>query len=208
MATSKKEVTANDPAVVDKAGDIPAGDKQPKDSAEEQAVVQNTATGSDTPLSVDHPRLAKPGEQEVSKERQAYMKARAEADALQMEADAQLTPEQKKANEAAQKADDLRAKALEVEQADADKTRVAATVVDAGTLAVVPPELKASDHFAQKFGNDPENPRLAPGIRPDENLKLMYRITPDVPGRVYAKVPEKMVGDYERAGWNRAEIGA
>jgi hypothetical protein len=206
MATSKSkaaETTAFDPAVTDTAGDIPAADKQPTAAPEEQAAVVNTAVGSDAPLSVDHPRLAK-GDDKVSKAQEEFMKAQAEANAARMAADVSLTEDQKKANELAQKADDLRAKAVEEMTNDADSKRVIATVADAGTLAVVPPELKAADHFAQKFGNDPENPKLADGIKPDENLVLLYRITPDVPGRVYAEVPEKMAGDYQRAGWNRA----
>lgn len=206
MATSKSKAAENTAAVMaDTSGDIPAAEKQPLAAPEEQAAVVNTAVGSDTPLSTEHPRLAKPEDQEMSSEMKAYLAAKAEADAARMEADVQLTPEQKKANELATKADDLRAKAAEAATTDADSKRVIATVADAGTLAVVPPELKASDHFAQKFGNDPENPKLAPGVQPDKDLVLLYRITPDVPGRVYAEVPEKMVGDYERAGWNRSQ---
>jgi hypothetical protein len=199
MATSKPKDGA---LQGDTSGDIPVADKQPIAAPEEQAAVMNTATGSDVPLSTEHPRLAT-GDDTVGPEMKAYLAAKAEADKARNEADVQLTPEQKKANDLATKADDLRAKAAEAAMNDADKKRVIATVADAGTLAVVPPELKASDHFAQKFGNDPENPKLADGIAPDKDLVMLYRITPDVPGRVYAQVPEKMVGDYERAGWNR-----
>lgn len=198
MATSKDSKATP----VDTAGDIPAFDKQPADSPVEQPA---TAKGSDMPLSTDHPRLAKDAGDSPArnKARAAYSQAKAEADIAQAEADIHLTPEQKKANELAQKADDLRAKAAESDTKDAEDNRVVATVADAGTLAVVPPELKASDHFAQKFGNDPENPRLAPGVKLDGDKVLLSRRTPDVPGLVYAEVPERMVGDYERAGWNR-----
>jgi hypothetical protein len=201
MATSKP-TSAADPKLADTSGDIPAADKMPKDSPVEAV---NTATGSDMPLSTSHPRLAEA--KPMSKEREAYMKARNEADIARAEADVQLTPEQKKANELAAKADDLRAKALEAESREADDQRVVHTVADAGTLAVVPPELKAADHYAQKFGNDPENPKLADGVNPSKDLVLLSRKTPDVPGLVYAEVPEKMVGDYMRAGWERASLG-
>lgn len=81
------------------------------------------------------------------------------------------------------------------------------TVAEAKVVAVVSPDLSAGDNLAQKFGNDPANPKLAPGVKVDPtNFVKLSRKTPDLPGDQLAvtAVPPEMVGDYERAGWNRA----
>lgn len=200
MATSNK-------ADVGAAGTAPSStpipsDTQTKASDLEVGSVGNNAEGTDQVLSTSHPR-SRVDDDKPPKEMADYQKA--QADALEQQAkanaDVGLTDDQKKANESVRKADDLRAKAQEKMSSGKQLDH---SVADAGVLAVVPPTLKAGDHFAQKFGNDPENPRLADGIKADENLVQLSRVTPDVPGRVFTSVPKEMVGDYERAGWNRA----
>jgi hypothetical protein len=124
-------------------------------------------------------------------------RAKAEADAR--------TPEQKKIDDAAQKADDERAKA---EQARTEARDGAGPMTAEEAKVHVPAsllDLPAGAHHAQKFGNDPANPQLAPGLNPDEGATVrLTRITPDVPGGpVVTMVHPEMVGDYLRAGWSR-----
>lgn len=109
------------------------------------------------------------------------------------------------AKDAEQKADDLHAKANEEAGADANSAEPT-TSVEAGTLAVVPADTPAGDHFAQKFGNDPANPKPAPDLDPDAATVRMSRVTPDHPeGPVFTDVHPDMVGDYARAGWNKVD---
>lgn len=120
------------------------------------------------------------------------------------EADAR-TPEQKKIDDAAQKADDERAKA---EQAKAETAATGEPMTAAQAKVFAPADrldLPAGAHLAQKFGNDPANPQLAPDLNPDEGATVrLTRITPDVPdGPVVTMVHPEMVGDYLRAGWSK-----
>lgn len=109
------------------------------------------------------------------------------------------------AKDAEQKADDLHAKVQAEAGADNANTE-ATTSVEAGTLAVVDPSTPAGDHFAQKFGNDPANPKPAPGLDPKAATVRMSRVTPDHPdGPVFTDVNPEMVGDYARAGWNKVD---
>lgn len=106
------------------------------------------------------------------------------------------------AQEAATALDDLRAKAAE-EQGLVSAAQDPHTVYEAKVLAVVAPETLAGDHMAQNFGNDPENPKSAPGLKGDATVR-MSRVTPDVPGGpVIIDVHPDMAGDYARAGWNK-----
>jgi hypothetical protein len=91
---------------------------------------------------------------------------------------------------------------------DAEKTgKIRGSTAAEAKMAAAPlvgADVSAGDHFAQKFGNDPRNPKLAPGLNPANATVLVSRKTPDHPNLVYTLVNPEMVGDYERAGWNRA----
>jgi hypothetical protein len=81
------------------------------------------------------------------------------------------------------------------------------TVAEAkvAAAALVGADMSAGSHVAQKFGNDPRNPQLAPGLDPVEGRTVrLSRKTPDHPDLIYTTVHPDMAGDYERAGWNRA----
>ena|SRR5215207_884085 len=102
-------------------------------------------------------------------------------------------------------ANDLVARQLAEEQEK--RGPVKATTVAEAKFAAAPlvgGDRNAGDHYAQKFGNDPRNPKLAPGVDPNDNTVLLSRKTPDSPNLDYTLVNPVMVGDYERAGWNRA----
>jgi dTMP kinase len=144
---------------------------------------------------------------EAAKAADAASQAQVAADDAQKKANdaaANRTPEQKKADEALQKADDARAEAAEAAAKDDAAKAVPTTATEAGVLAIVPAGTMAGDHVAQKFGNDPANPKPAPGVDMTANLVKLVIQKPEPEGKIYCEVPEKMVGDYERAGWNRA----
>lgn len=101
-------------------------------------------------------------------------------------------------------ADDLRAKQADAASRAEEAKAVPTSAVDAGVLAIVPEGTMAGDHRAQKFGNDPSNPKPAAGVDMNAELVKLVIQKPEPEGKVYCEVPEKMVGDYERAGWNRA----
>lgn len=115
------------------------------------------------------------------------------------------TKEQKAASEAALKADDARAKAAEAgrEEVTGDTEAHDANVL--GTK--VDPDMSVGEHMAQKFGNDPANPKYAAKVSTAEEAQTirLYRVTPDSPTPVYTFVAPEMVGDYMRAGWNRSD---
>lgn len=124
---------------------------------------------------------------------------------LQEEADrAKMTPEERAAKDAEREA------ALAKSQAalDAnDPTVTPGDTVESAKVSVVgiDPEMPASHHMAQKFGNDPANPKPAAHI-PDNYDGPTVRLTmdkPDVEGLVTADVHPDMVGDYMRAGWSK-----
>lgn len=131
----------------------------------------------------------------------------AEVKATEARAKAEIdprTPQERKADSAEAKADDARAKAAEA-AASADP----AEPMTAGEAKALLPnhllDLPAGAHLAQKFGNDPANPQLAPGLDPDEGATVrLSRITPDSQdGPVVTMVHPEMVGDYLRAGWSK-----
>lgn len=129
------------------------------------------------------------------------------AKAAELRANVGKPPEVVEAERLEREADDARARQIE----EANKGRIEAirptTVAEAKAAAapLVGADMRAGDHFAQKFGNDPENPKLAPGLDPVQGRTVrMSRKTPDHPDLVYEDVHPEMVGDYERAGWNRA----
>lgn len=131
----------------------------------------------------------------------------AEIKALEAEVkvdEAKMTPEQRDAEKARAEADDARA-AAEKARADAAKPQGVSTVTDAKVAAPVDPDMPASHHMAQKFGNDPANPKPATAEHADEDKQTvrLTRITPDSPEPVTADVHPEMVGDYLRAGWSR-----
>lgn len=200
MANHKDSFGKDAPAATGSVKDTSVDTAQPKAATAEMPVMTTQASGSDLPLSTEHPRAAKA---EMTAEQKAFLEAQIEAEKARREAEDKRTPEEKAADEKVRHADDLRAKAAEAMSAESGKAKEP-TVADVGVLAPVDGKLKSADHFAQKFGNDPENPKLMPGIKPDEDLVRVTRVTPDVPGEVFAMVPRAMVGDYERAGWNRA----
>lgn len=143
---------------------------------------------------------------DAQKAQKAAHDAEVKATETRAAADDNRTAEQKKADEAERKADDARAKAeqtrieeagsIEPMTAEQAKTHIPAPLLG----------MPASAHLAQKFGNDPANPQLAPGLDPDEGATVrLERITPDVQdGPVVVMVHPEMVGDYLRAGWSRA----
>lgn len=145
----------------------------------------------------------------MSKKTLSEQHGAADVEAKRLREIANAAPEDGKAEaaarEAEQKADDLHAKVVAESNADAASAD-ATTSVDAGTLAVVDPSTPAGDHLAQKFGNDPANPKLAPGLDPEVATVRMSRVTPDHPeGPVFCDVHPEMVGDYARAGWNKVD---
>lgn len=131
--------------------------------------------------------------------------ARAKADA---ETDpAKKAEANKAAAESAQKADDARAKASDMDRVNREGIEPT-TAVDAHTLGVVDPAIPAGHHRAQKFGNDPANPPHDHTLDPRADTVRMSRKTPDHPDLVYTEVHPDMVGDYARAGWNRDDNDA
>lgn len=133
--------------------------------------------------------------------------AQQKATEAQQKADApKLTPDQQKAADAQQKADDAKARAAAAGSfggADGD-TSIAEAHVVAGSGA--DPEMPAGAYEAVKRGNDPSNPKYAPGVStaPEDQTVKMERVTRDSPEPVYTWVHPDMVGDYVRAGWGRA----
>jgi len=143
---------------------------------------------------------------EFDKASDSVSKARAEAEKARAEVEEEnLSDAQRKARKADQKVADLEAEAA---QARREYTEASGgeTTADAKALAaaLVSPVMSAGDHYAQKFGNDPENPKLAPGISGDPTERLQ-RVTPDSPTPIYTMVHKEMVGDYLRAGWSLAD---
>jgi hypothetical protein len=132
------------------------------------------------------------------------------AEEKRLVADGKLSKEQVEANKARQDADDARAE-LNRLQTDVGPLTPADvhTIAEAKTLGYGKPEdLPAGSHFAQKFGNDPANPKPAPGLPEQDSAKTvrLSRTTPDSREKVYSFCHPDMVGDNLRAGWNRDEI--
>lgn len=133
--------------------------------------------------------------------RNAEIKAQ---EAAREAAEAKMTPEERKAVETRQKADDARAKAAQ-EDAEAKTLPDAMTVAEARMLVPASGELGAGDHMAQKFGNYPENPKSFKGDHddPEKMTVKLYMTVPDHPaGARTTMVHPEMVGDYLRAGWS------
>lgn len=167
---------------------------------------------------VDHARQTQ--ERESKKARhEAAEKARDEAgkaaataaeDKAKVE-EKKLTPEEKAARESAQKADDAAAKAAEADRAARGTTKPM-TVEDAKVAAPVDPAMPAGHHMAQKFGNDPANPKSIPFTLPNgqsvpmESTVRLSRKTPDHADLVHTTCQPNMVGDYLRAGWNIDDV--
>jgi len=135
-----------------------------------------------------------------------------EATEARRKADAETDPArkaeaEKAAREAWQKADDARAKS-----AEADRNQRGAveetSVADARTVAPVSGDTPAGAHHAQKFGNDPANPKHDARLPASGDTVRLSRKTPDHPELVYTDVHPDMVGDYLRAGWNRDDADA
>ena len=126
-------------------------------------------------------------------------------DAEQAVTDANKSPEQLKLEKARAALGDAQSKHYDLVGAADAANAAPMTVAQAKVLAVVDGATSAGDNRAQKFGNDPANPKLADGIDPTTNLVKLSRKTPDMvgDGMAYTEVPKEMVGDYERAGWNR-----
>lgn len=119
-----------------------------------------------------------------------------------------LTPEQKKVRDADQEADDARAQAAQATR-EAEQHDAVATMADANTMGFGRhPDLSAGHHLAQKFGNDPANPRPKAGLPEvtDNGMVRLQRTTPDKSTPVYTMVHPEMVGDYLRAGWNKSDV--
>ena len=79
------------------------------------------------------------------------------------------------------------------------------TVADA-QMGPVAHDMRAGDHYAQRFSNAPANPKPLPGLDPSDEartVQLQMAIS-DPPGVRYTMVHPAMVGDYKRAGWSEA----
>lgn len=129
-------------------------------------------------------------------------------EAQQKAADADKTPEQRRADRAAANADDKRAAAdqAQAEHAAGNAVTEPSTVGDAKVHAPVDAGMDAGAHRAQKFNNDPANPKSARAEHDDPDLKTvrLSRWSADIADTVYTWVHPEMVGDYLRAGWTRA----
>jgi hypothetical protein len=131
--------------------------------------------------------------------------ARAKAIDAQAKADdAGKSPEQRKADAARADADKAAAVAAETETAATPLEPMSA--VEAKVMAPhVNEDMSAGDHFAQKFGNDPANPKPVTGdmAEPDRLTVKLTRVTPDLAEPAVTMVAPEMVGDYLRAGWSQ-----
>lgn len=138
-------------------------------------------------------------------------KANDEALALQAKAieaqqkanEPEKTADQKKADALAAKADDARAKAAEL--GGRSGSTIDTTVADAKVALHIgaDPAMPAGSYDAVKRGNDPSNPKYAPGIsmEPEDQTVRLSRVTKDSVEPIYTWVHPDMVGDYVRAGW-------
>lgn len=171
-----------------------------KNAAEDAA--QSRALSDKDKASLQERRdVADKAASEAASKSAAAEKARVEAD------ESKLSPEQKKVRDAEREADDARAKANQAAR-DAEGQDAESTVADANVLGYGKhPDLAAGHHLAQKFGNDPANPRPATNMPEvtDNGMVRLYRGTPDSKDLVYTSCHPDMVGDYMRAGWNRVE---
>lgn len=147
---------------------------------------------------------------EVEKARAEHAKLAAKAAEDRAAAEhGKLTPEQVKANESHQKADDAAAKVAESERSAATFAAREHTIEGANVLGYGKhPDLPASHHLAQKFGNDPANPRPKAGMPEvtDNGMVRLQRTTPDNSTPVYATCHPDLLGDYMRAGWSRDDV--
>ena len=150
---------------------------------------------------------------DVDSDRKAKLEAadKAEEDAVQARikldetrrkgADSHLTDEQRTLRTAEQEADDAHAKAVAARRvAGRENPR---TVGDARVGAPVDPNLPAGHHRAQKFGNDPANPKSYKGEQddPEKQTTRMTLRSPDTAEPRETFVHPDMVGNYARAGW-------
>lgn len=159
------------------------------------------------PIPEDDTKGKAPSDKQLEKSAAALSKLdQAVVDAQKAADDAKLSKEELALRDAKAKADDARSQHWDLTGAADAANAKPMTVFEAKVVAVVDPSVSAGDNRAQKFGNDPANPALAPGIDPAANHVKLSRKTPDLPGdgMAYTSVPKEMVGDYERAGWNRS----
>lgn len=142
---------------------------------------------------------------DVEKAQASAADARAKAVDAQAKADeAKKSPEQRKADEARATADKAAAEAAEIEAAATPDDPMSAA--EAKVMSPhVHEDMAAGDHFAQKFGNDPANPKPADGDHtdPDKCTVKLTRVTPDLSTPAVTMVHPDMAGDYLRAGWSR-----
>jgi hypothetical protein len=143
-------------------------------------------------------------QEEATKLRVEASKLQAEATEARAKASVgKQSDEEKAAIEAEKKADDAQAKAAEAERA-AHGATAPMTVADAKVLAPLDPAMPAGDHLAQKFGNDPANPKSARSEHDDPALKTvrLVRQSPDRPSLIHTSCHPDLQGDYLRAGWS------
>ncbi len=142
-------------------------------------------------------------EQAATDDRQAAIDAEREAEL------AKLSPEERAAREAQDKASESASKVELAKAEQAAKESEAATPATdvKGISAAVDLELNIGAHHAQTFANVPENPQLAHGLDPakgaDVRLELSDSEHPDPLHPKVTYVHEAMVNDYLRAGWRR-----
>ena len=124
--------------------------------------------------------------------------------------DPQLTP-QDQANKVSQETAEAERQEQADKAADAEKREKQdpTTALDAkSAAALADPEKDVGDHYAQKFANQPENPKTAPHLKDvaDEDKVRMELTDSDHPDPANPKVTyvhPDMVGDYLRAGWRQ-----
>lgn len=98
------------------------------------------------------------------------------------------------------------------EDAEKRENQEATTALDAKSpAALADPDKDVGDHYAQKFANQPENPKPAPHLKEvaDEDKVRMELTDSDHPDPANPKVTyvhPDMVGDYLRAGWRQPSV--
>lgn len=148
----------------------------------------------------DEDRKAKLAEADDAEREAAEARIRLD-DAHKRAADSKLTDEQRDLRGVQQEADDAAAKAAEARRAAGRENP--RTVADARVAAPVDPNLPAGHHRAQKFGNDPANPKGYKGEHddPEKQTVRMTLRSPDTAEPRETFVHPDMVGNYARAGW-------
>ncbi len=144
---------------------------------------------------------------DADKARADAQTAAAKAIDAQSKADAATkSKEQQDADKAAAEADKARRAAAEKEASLVPTEPM--TAVEAKVISPhVTDDMGAGDHLAQKFSNQPANPQIAKPEHADPDLctvKLTMAKADGLGAPAITMVHPDLVGDYLRAGWDRA----